>query len=159
MDSKITRRELLVTTGSVALVGLVAAETAAAGAAPGAGAAAGNAAGAVPAAAEWPVAAAAGLDERGPLRVLDGLLAAEELEVGRRELAPFRPGVLKLDLVRQWRDELHSRVARGDQLIAVTRWDKALLFNELARESRFAIRQERIAGTLFRTDISREAAT
>jgi len=133
MDSKITRRELLVTTGTVALVGLVATEVS--------------------------TAAASNRVEKNPLTFLDSLLSREELAIGKRELAPHQPGVLKLDLVWEWRGELRARIARGSQLIAVTRWDKALLFNELAREARFSIRQARIAGSLFRTDISPGAAT
>jgi len=125
MDSKITRRELLVTTGTAALVGLVATE-----------------------------ASAAALVEKSPLAFLDSLLSADELALAKRELAAFRPAVLKLDLVWEWRGELHSRIARGSRLVAITRWDKALLLNELAREARFPLRQERIAPSLFRTDIS-----
>jgi hypothetical protein len=128
-DSKITRRELLVTTGTVALVGLVSTE-----------------------------GSAAALVEKSPLVFVDSLLSADELAWGTRELAPFRPDVLKLDLVWQWRGELHSHIARGSKLIAITRWDKALLLKELAREARFPLGQDRIAPSLFRTDISPGAA-
>ena len=124
-DSKITRRQVLLTTGTVALVGLVAAE--------------------VPAAKRV---------NKSPLTYLDGLLSAHELAIAKRELAPHRPDVLQLDLVREWRDALHSRIARGGTLIAITRWDKALLLQELAREAALPVRQERIARSLFRTDIS-----
>jgi len=105
------------------------------------------------------VPAAAKLIEKGPLNLLDGLLSEAELAIGQRELAPHRPGVLKLDLVWQWRQELQGRIAQGDELTAVTRWDKALLLKELARESRFAVRQERVAGSLFRTEVSSAVAT
>jgi len=124
MDSKMTRRDLLVTTGTVALAGWVSTEGAA--------------------------AAAIGTT---PLAFVDGLLSPDELALSQRELGSQRPEILQRDLVWQWRGELRSRLARGGRLIAVTRWDKALLFNELAREARFVIRQDRIAGSLFRTVI------
>ena len=175
MESKITRRQVLVTTGTVALVGLAATEgaagaagtagpagaTLAAAGAPAAGAEVANrvVAATAPAAVPSAVSAPASLVEKGPLRLLDGLLSGAELAIGQRELAPHRPGVLKLDLVWQWRQELQGRIAQGDELTAVTRWDKALLLKELARESRFAVRQERVAGSLFRTEVSSAVAT
>jgi len=90
----------------------------------------------------------------GPLRLVDGQLSEEELSIGKQAMGVARPRVLQLDLVREWRDELHSHVARGVEIVAVTRWDKALVFRELAREARFATKQERIAPSLFRTEVS-----
>jgi len=139
MDSKITRRQLLVTTGTIAVAGLASAEGSLASTEGSAAATEGS---------------AARLVEKAPLTFLDGLLSADEIAMGKRELAPHQPEALKLDLVWEWRGELQSHIARGGKLVAITRWDKALLFNELAREAGFAVRQERIAGSLFRTDIA-----
>jgi hypothetical protein len=114
----ITRRELLVTTGAVSLVGSLE------------------------------------ILREAPLKFVDGLLSADELAMGKRALGTSTPDVLQLDLVREWRDQLHSRVAQGTGFVAVTRWDKSFLLRDLARESAFVVRQERIAPSLFRTEIA-----
>ena len=146
-DTLITRRELLLTTGTLALIAM----TSSAGAAgepaagePGAGEPAGA-----------PIARPSGSQS---LAFLDCLLSAQELRVGQRELAPLTAEVLQLDLVWQWRTQLHTRMAQGAQLIAITRWDKALLLRELAREARVPLRQQRIARSLFRTELGAGAA-
>ncbi len=113
----LTRRQLLLTTGTIALAGFA------------------------------PLAGAP------PLTFLDGMLSAQERAIATRELPGYRPDVLKLDLIWEWRDDLHSRIAQGANLIAITRWDKALLLKDLAREAGFQIGQRRIANSLFRTDI------
>ena len=150
-DTLITRRELLLTTGTLALIAM----TSSAGAAgePAAGAPAGEPAAGEPAGA--PTACPSGPQS---LAFLDCLLSAQELRVGQRELAPLTADVLQLDLVWQWRTQLHTRMAQGAQLIAITRWDKALLLRELAREARVPLRQQRIARSLFRTELGAGAA-
>ena len=135
-DPTITRRQLLLTTGTVALVGLASTQPSTATAATVGG-----------------VAATAPLAATPPLVFLDGLLSAHERALATRELSGHQPDVLKLDLIWEWRDDLHSRIAQGTNLIAITRWDKALLLNDLAREAGFPLNQRRIADSLFRTDI------
>ena len=125
-ESKVSRRQVLLATGTAALVGLVATDV-----------------------------SVATLVEKRPLAFFDRLLSAEERAIGQRELAPYQPKVLALDLIWEWRGELHARIARGADVIAITRWDKALLLKYLAREASFPIRQHRIAKSLFRTEISR----
>ncbi|HEY4210755.1 MAG TPA: hypothetical protein VGM84_04710 [Steroidobacteraceae bacterium] len=137
-EPTITRRQLLLTTGTVALVGLASTEPSTS-----------------TAASIESATATAGLTGKPPLTFLDGLLSAEELAIGRHELGAHPPSVLQLDLIWEWRRGLHSLIAQGADLIAVTRWDKALLLTELAREAAFQTRQRRIANSLFRTDITR----
>jgi hypothetical protein len=144
-ESNLTRRQVLVATGTVAVAGLVAKAGATVGV--GSPAGAGNSA----AAGDLEVAT-------NPLTFVDGLLSTEEMSVAKQTLGSlkrsFEPNVLQLDLVREWRDGLHGRIVTGAELVAVTRWDKALLLRELARESAFEVQQERIAPSLFRTRIS-----
>ncbi len=136
-EATITRRQLLLTTGTVALVGLASTEPSTA-----------------TAASFESVGSTAPLAGKPPLTFLDGLLSADEFAIAAHALSPYRPGVLQLDLIWEWRGELHSLIARGADVIAVTRWDKALLLKDLAREAAFPMRQHRIANSLFRTDIA-----
>ena len=91
--------------------------------------------------------------QEGSHAFVDGLLSAEELSVSKKILEDLKPQVLQLDLVREWRDDLHARIARGAELVVATRWDKALLLRELAREARFVAKQDRIAPSLFLTTL------
>ena len=96
---------------------------------------------------------AAGLLQPSPLALLDGALGEADRVVARRMLAPLEPRLLQHDLVWEWRGELARELARGRRLIAITRWDKAMLLSGLARESGLAARQHRIGRSAFRTQI------
>ncbi len=100
----------------------------------------------------------AAIPSREPLALLDGLLSADELARARRELAAWRPKTVATDLVWLWRSELWKEVAGGRRIVAVTRWDKAVLFSGLAREAAFAVRQVRLGPALFRTEIGARGA-
>jgi hypothetical protein len=87
------------------------------------------------------------------LALVDGLLSDEDLAIARKILAPLRPGILGPDLVWEWRRELGKKLAQGVAAVAITRWDKAMLLSELAREAALPIRQQRIGRSIFQTEI------
>lgn len=66
---------------------------------------------------------------------------------------PLQPTVLEHDLLWQWRRDLAQELRRGVRAIAITRWDKAILLNGLAREEALPVRQSRIGRSLFQTEI------
>lgn len=84
---------------------------------------------------------------------LDGTLAGAELAQARATLTPMQPRVLERDVLWQWRRELAQELRNGVRAVAITRWDKAILLKGLAREAALPVRQERIAHSLFRTEI------
>jgi hypothetical protein len=84
---------------------------------------------------------------------LDSMISGEELTQARAALAPLQPKVLELDILWQWRRELAQEVGKGARAVAITRWDKAILLNGLAREAALPVRQQRIGHSLFRTEI------
>jgi hypothetical protein len=63
------------------------------------------------------------------------------------------PRILEPDLVWQWRRGLAQELANGVRAVAITRWDKALLLSDLAREASLPVRRERIGHSLFQTEI------
>lgn len=97
--------------------------------------------------------AAAPLPLATPLALLDGTLSAAELAQARALLGSHEPRTLDGDLVWLWRTELRAVIAAGAPLLAITRWDKAVLFAGLAREAAFTAHQSRIAPAMFRTSI------
>jgi hypothetical protein len=88
-----------------------------------------------------------------PLLLLDGTLSAADLATASNVFSRLKPRILRTDLVWEWREDLGAMFAQGGRAIAITRWDKALLLNGLARETRLAVRQTRIGPNGFRTDI------
>lgn len=84
---------------------------------------------------------------------LDGMLAGAELAQARAALTPLQPRVFEIDVLWQWRRELAEELSNGVRAVAITRWDKAILLKGLAREAALPVRQERIAHSLFRTQI------
>jgi hypothetical protein len=84
---------------------------------------------------------------------LDGMITGDELTRARATLAPLQPKVLELDVLWQWRRELAQELKNGVRAVAITRWDKAILLNGLAREASLPVRQQRIEHSLFRTEI------
>ena len=101
------------------------------------------------------VAAPAGAANRtGPAAAwLDGMITGDELTRARAALAPLQPKVLELDVLWQWRRELAQELKNGARAVAITRWDKAILLNGLAREASLPVLQQRIEHSLFRTEI------
>jgi hypothetical protein len=87
------------------------------------------------------------------LALLDGMLSGDDLARARITLAPLQPRTLQPDLLWQWRRELAQELATGVRAIAITRWDKAILLNGLAREAALPVRQRRIGHSLFQTEI------
>jgi hypothetical protein len=87
------------------------------------------------------------------LALLDGMLSDDDLARARITLAPLQPRTLQPDLLWQWRRELAQELATGVRAIAITRWDKAILLNGLAREAALPVRQRRIGHSLFQTEI------
>jgi hypothetical protein len=63
------------------------------------------------------------------------------------------PRILEPDLVWQWRRGLAQQLSSGVRAVAITRWDKALLLSDLAREAALPVRRERIGHSLFQTEI------
>jgi hypothetical protein len=61
---------------------------------------------------------------------------------------------IRLDLVRQWRDELRSEIAVSGGALAYVRWDKALLLQGLARESGMTSRHRRLDRSTFEVGIN-----
>jgi hypothetical protein len=110
-------------------------------------------------------------DTRPVAAWLDGLLTGEDLALAnaaltqlsssmslssgasRSRTALLQPKVLEPDLVWQWRRGLAEELASGIRAVAITRWDKALLLNDLAREASLPVRYERIGHSLFQTEI------
>jgi hypothetical protein len=84
---------------------------------------------------------------------LDPMLSADERAQACAALAPLQPSVLELDIVWQWRRELAQQLGKGLRAVAITRWDKAILLNDLAREAALPVRQRRIGHSLFQTEI------
>jgi hypothetical protein len=66
---------------------------------------------------------------------------------------------IELDLVRQWRDGLHTEIMAADGGLAYVRWDKALLLEGLARESGMTTRRRRLDRSLFEVRINPEQAS
>jgi len=66
---------------------------------------------------------------------------------------PFQPTILEHDLLWQWRRNLAQELRQGVRAVAITRWDKAILLNGLAREAALPVRQSRISRSLFQTEI------
>ena len=91
--------------------------------------------------------------DQAPLLLIDGSLSDAEIAAVRNEFAGLRPRVLLPDLVWEWRKDLVGLFANGIRGVAITRWDKALLFNGLAREAQLPVRQVRVGPNAFRTDI------
>ncbi len=102
-----------------------------------------------------------------PLAWLDGMLSGDDLAHARATLAPLQPTLLEPDLLWQWRRDLartlgiggpavgseqHRELQRA-RAIAITRWDKAFVLRGLAREAALPVRQQRIARSLFQTEI------
>lgn len=131
---RINRRQLLGAAASTAVAGLVLARD-------------------MPARGE--VSPSTGLNERKePVAAwLDGMLSGDERAQARATLAPLQPRLLELDLLWQWRRELAQEAGKGVRTVAITRWDKAILLKGLAREAALPVRQQRIAHSLFRTEI------
>lgn len=62
---------------------------------------------------------------------------------------------LRGELVRQWRDDLGARLSSaGTRAVAVTRWDKALLLQGLAREAGIHATIAGIGNGLFRIELT-----
>jgi hypothetical protein len=97
--------------------------------------------------------APATIKSREPIALLDGTFSAEEVARARHDLAPWRPRILDTDLIWLWRSDLQQAVAGGVPLVAITRWDKAVLFSGLAREAALSARQTRTGIGMFRTEI------
>jgi hypothetical protein len=90
---------------------------------------------------------------RPRLALIDSFLADAELASARAMLAPLQPRVLESDLVWEWRRELGPQFAKGLAAVAITRWDKALLLSELAREAALPVRQRQVGRSMFQTEI------
>ena len=105
------------------------------------------------AASGWAVSGWAALQPRGIWFLRDGSLAEAELNPAIRswralELATMT--VLQADLVRQWRAGLREAVLRQDgEVVALVRWDKALVLQGLLREERKASSIRRVSAPLF----------
>jgi hypothetical protein len=84
---------------------------------------------------------------------VDGLLSDDDLASARQTLAPLQSRILGPDLVWEWRRELGQKFTQGVAAVAITRWDKAMLLSELAREAALPVRQHRIGKSMFRTEI------
>jgi hypothetical protein len=103
---------------------------------------------------------------------LDGMLSGDDLAQARATLAgvqaaglasvqaaadatapPSQPRMLEHDLLWQWRRDLAQELRQGVRAVAITRWDKAILLNGLAREAALPVRQSRIGRSLFQTEI------
>jgi hypothetical protein len=94
-----------------------------------------------------------------PWLLLDDSVAREdEHAAGRWGAAVATDAVvvgLQAELVRQWRDDLGARLSpAGMRAVAVTRWDKALLLQGLAREACIRTTTTRIGAGLFRTELT-----
>ena len=90
------------------------------------------------------------------LALLDGMLSGDDLMRARttlETLASLQPRILEPDLLWQWRRDLAQELAKGVRAVAITRWDKAIILNGLAREASLAPRQRRIGRSLFQTEI------
>ena len=88
------------------------------------------------------------------LRLQDGSLTEHELSphwlagptVARVTLAP--------DLVQQWRASLGAQVrAAAVPVVALVRWDKALILSGLAREAGLRVQTHRLSRAVFRIDV------
>jgi len=99
-----------------------------------------------------------------PVAWLDGMLSGDDLASAHatlsqwqatrnRTVPPPQPRVLEHDLLWQWRRDLAQELRQGAHAIAITRWDKAILLNGLAREAALPVRQSRIGRSLFQTEI------
>ncbi len=97
--------------------------------------------------------AAATLPGSRPLALLDGLLTTDEQTAARQILAALETRVLEPDLVWEWRRGLQGAIEKAGA-IAVTRWDKAILLRQLAREHGLQVRQTRIEHSLFVTELT-----
>ncbi len=101
--------------------------------------------------------AAAMLPGSRPIALLDGLLVTDEAAAAREILSALEVRVLQPDLVSEWRRGLQSAIERAGA-IAVTHWDKAILFRQLAREHGLQVRQTRVAHSLFVTELTGRTA-
>jgi hypothetical protein len=146
----ITRRQLLGAVATTAVVSL-----ARAGQSPGLGDGAANSGDrATPGGSRGTPAGASPANSDGKrLALVDSLLPAEELAHARATLGPLQPRTLAPDLVWQWRRGLAQELSNGVRAVAITRWDKAILLRGLAREVSLPVHQQRIAHSLFQTDI------
>ena len=93
------------------------------------------------------------------LALLDGMLSGDDLMRARttlETLASLQPRILEPDLLWQWRRDLAQELAGGVRAVAITRWDKAIILNGLAREASLAPRQRRIGRSLFQTEIGQK---
>jgi hypothetical protein len=92
-------------------------------------------------------------DDGRRLALIDGMISGDDLLRARATLAPLQPRTLEPDLLWQWRRELGNELTKGTRAIAITRWDKAMLLQGLAREAALVVRQRRIGRSLFQTEI------
>jgi hypothetical protein len=100
-----------------------------------------------------------------PLLLLDESVARPEAGTSAFRAAGIRTApagtaeaavvALRAELVRQWRDDLGARLSSaGTRAVAVTRWDKALLLQGLAREAGIQATIAGIGNGLFRTELT-----
>jgi hypothetical protein len=87
------------------------------------------------------------------LTLVDPSLEQHDVRVTRALRHPEAKAI-QLDLVRQWRDGLRSEITAGGGALAYVRWDKALLLDDLARESGMTSRQRRLDRSVFEVRIT-----
>ena len=90
---------------------------------------------------------------RNVVGFIDPTLSQKDAAAARAALAPLTLQTLEPELVSHWRRELRDRIATGSKTVAMVRWDKAFVLQGLAREERFAFREERLNRTMFRIEI------
>jgi hypothetical protein len=105
------------------------------------------------------VAARAGATTRSgaDMLLVDATLTPGELRVPlRRALLVTTRQSIEADLVVQWRKSLQRQIENhAGGVIALVRWDKALVLTGLAREHRWRTRSQRVSPSVFRIELSK----
>jgi hypothetical protein len=88
--------------------------------------------------------------------LVDESLTPGELRVPLRRALGAAPQPIEADLVVQWRKSLQRQIeSHTGAVIALVRWDKALVLSGLAREHRWRTRSQRISPSVFRIELSK----
>jgi hypothetical protein len=88
--------------------------------------------------------------------LVDESLTPGELRVPLRRALAAVPQPIESDLVVQWRKSLQRQIENHTgNVVALVRWDKALVLSGLAREHRWRTRSQRISPSVFRIELSK----
>jgi hypothetical protein len=90
------------------------------------------------------------------LLLIDVSLTPGELRAPLRRVFAQSRKPIEADLVIQWRKSLRKEIeTHNGPVVALVRWDKALVLSGLAREQQWRAKSQRLSQSVFRIELSK----